>query len=117
MLGAAAGVPTAGTAKSLLLARGVPPERAVRAAGGEALEWDVVGGEGEGGVVVARAVRAHPGVVAPVYASAGFRVGLDAAARVVRACCVHRRVVGGREGAGGVGGREAHPATEPRTGP
>lgn len=78
-LGAAAGLPTVGVAKSLLRVEGeVPSEREARAAGGEGvLEWRV-------GALVA-ALRSNDGV-RPVYVSAGHRVPLEAASALVRAC-------------------------------
>lgn len=81
-LGAAAGVPTVGVAKSLLRVEGeVPPEREARAAAGArgALEWSVGSG-------LVTACRSHAGVQRPVYVSAGYRVPLAAATDLVRAC-------------------------------
>lgn len=88
LCGRATGVPTVGVAKSMLVgARGAPPELEARAAGGGSLTWPVVGDDGQ---TVAVALRAHAGVTRPVWVSAGHRVPLDAAVRLVRAMARHR---------------------------
>jgi deoxyinosine 3'endonuclease (endonuclease V) len=84
-LGLACGIPTVGCAKTLLGVDGLS-EASVKKemASAGAVEADLVG---ESGAVHGRAILAGNSTKNPVYVSAGYGVGLDDAAALVRKMC------------------------------